>query len=262
MIMKNLRTLISTAMLLSLAACTSTITNDVTKEGMVSDQPYFPKIEDSYRPEGVFPNRDNLHNIAPGMTKKQLYRLIGRPHFDEINGAREWDFIFKFREYVNGPVKVCQYKVTFDHNRVAQGFYWLPHDCESQYYRTNRQQKIALSADALFDFNKGGINDIKPGGRIMLDKLAQQTIKEGNTAKLAIQGYTDRIGNDAYNQQLSAQRANSVKAYLTQRGVKSTNISAIGKGESNPVVQCNNPDRTALISCLAPNRRVTIDINQ
>lgn len=250
------------AVMISLLACTNIISSDVTQEGLIQGEPNFPKIEDSYQPEGIFPNRENLMKIAPGLSKKELYHLIGRPHFSEINGAHEWDLIFRFRQVVNGPITTCQYKVTFDNDMIAQGFYWLPVNCESQYYRTHRQEKIDLSSDTLFPFNRGTVGDIKPAGKTMLAKLAQQTLKEGNRAKLTIRGYTDYIGNDDYNQQLSQQRANSVKAYLVSQGVKSAHITAEGMGESNPVVQCKKTGRKALIACLAPNRRVNIEISQ
>lgn len=250
------------ATVITLVACTNIISSGVTREGLVHDEPHFPKIDDSYQPEGIFPNRENLVKIAPGLSKKELYHLIGRPHFSEINGAHEWDFIFRFREVVNGPITTCQYKVTFDHDMIAQGFYWLPVDCESQYYRTHRQEKMDLSSDALFPFNRGAVGDIKPAGKTMLTKLAKQTLKEGNRAKLTIRGYTDNIGNNEYNQRLSEQRARSVKTYLVNHGVKASHISAQGMGESNPVVQCKKTGKRALIACLAPNRRVSIEIAQ
>lgn len=259
--MKAINKISLLAAVVALAACTNTISNRVTQEGVVDDEVFFPEIDDSYRPEGIFPNLENLMKIAPGLTKKELYHLIGRPHFSEMTGAHEWDFIFNFRERVNGPITTCQYKVTFDKDKIAQGFYWLPHNCQSQFYRTNRQETLDLSADALFPFSRGALSDIKSSGKVMLDKIAAQTVREGNKAQLTISGYTDYIGNADNNQRLSEQRANSVKQYLVSQGVNATNITAQGMGESNPVVQCEEKNRQALIACLAPNRRVSVEIN-
>jgi OOP family OmpA-OmpF porin len=48
-------------------------------------------------------------------------------------------------------------------------------------------------------------------------------------------GHTDNVGTDAYNQKLSERRAAAVKAYLASKGIPSSKITTIGKGESQPV---------------------------
>jgi hypothetical protein len=50
-----------------------------------------------------------------------------------------------------------------------------------------------------------------------------------------VEGYTDNVGGDAYNQKLSEQRANRVQNFLASQGVPIQNVSAIGYGTSNPV---------------------------
>jgi OmpA-OmpF porin, OOP family len=77
---------------------------------------------------------------------------------------------------------------------------------------------------------------------------------------VTIVGYTDRLGSKQYNQKLSEQRANSVKAYLVGKGVAGSRLTAVGKGESDPVVECRDAKkRPDLIKCLEPNRRVEIE---
>jgi outer membrane protein OmpA-like peptidoglycan-associated protein len=75
---------------------------------------------------------------------------------------------------------------------------------------------------------------------------------------IRIEGFTDRLGSDSYNRQLSTRRAETVKRYLQDGGVKAP-IAARGRGKEEPVVQCNDRNRQALIDCLAPNRRVELD---
>lgn len=72
---------------------------------------------------------------------------------------------------------------------------------------------------------------------------------------------TARPVSDSYNRQLSAKRAETVKRYLQNGGVK-TPITARGRGKEEPVVQCNDRNRQALIDCLAPNRRVELDFTR
>ncbi|MDD9840548.1 porin OmpA, partial [Escherichia coli] len=74
---------------------------------------------------------------------------------------------------------------------------------------------------------------------------------------------TDRIGSQNYNLPLSEKRAQSVVDYLVSKGIPANSISAEGRGKENPVTgnTCDNiKARAALIDCLAPDRRVEIEI--
>lgn len=72
-------------------------------------------------------------------------------------------------------------------------------------------------------------------------------------ANLAVVGYTDNCGNEADNQTQSRERAESVKAYLTGKGVAASRITTDGKGSANPV----GDNETA--AGRAQNRRVEIN---
>lgn len=240
----------------ALAGCTNTISRGWDESGNVAEV-VFPELDRATH-QGIFPNADNLNNIAAGVDKDDLYYLLGVPHFHEINGAKEWDYIMKFRQS-DASVKVCQYKVLFDKDNIARNFYWKPANCMDKPAPVP-VQKLNLSADALFAFNRGAVADIKPAGKRQLDALAAQVIHAGNTARLRVVGHTDYLGNDDYNMRLSQQRANSVKQYLINQGVAASNITAEGRGETQPVAQCNRSRRAGLIECLAPNRRVDIEV--
>ncbi|MCS4534709.1 OmpA family protein [Neisseria montereyensis] len=121
-------------------------------------------------------------------------------------------------------------------------------------------QRYTLSADALFDFNRGDIGHIRSEGRAELDELADK-LKTVNYNRINVIGHTDYLGAESYNQMLSKQRANAVRQYLSARGVDANRIRATGAGESQPVKQCmQSADHQALIDCLAPNRRVEIEV--
>jgi len=120
-------------------------------------------------------------------------------------------------------------------------------------------QKITLSADTLFDFDKAVL---KPEGKAKLDDMANQM--EGMNLEVAVAtGYTDRIGSASYNDRLSLRRAQAVKSYLVSKGVPANKVYTEGKGSRNPVKadsECRQKNRKALIECLQPNRRVEVEI--
>jgi OOP family OmpA-OmpF porin len=102
----------------------------------------------------------------------------------------------------------------------------------------------------LFDFDKTAI---KPDGAKILDRLIA-FLKENPNKKVALEGHTDSIGTEQYNQGLSERRANSVKDYLTKRGVDAGKISTRGFGETRPIAD----NKTA--EGRAKNRRVEIKV--
>jgi OOP family OmpA-OmpF porin len=124
-------------------------------------------------------------------------------------------------------------------------------------------QKVTLSTDVLFDFDKA---ELKDSGKRKLDELADQ-IKDADVDEIIAVGHADRIASEGYNQKLSEQRAQSVKDYLAERGAKANTITAQGKGESDPVTgadcQKMGPERGSnkkLVNCLQPDRRVEIEV--
>jgi outer membrane protein OmpA-like peptidoglycan-associated protein len=83
-----------------------------------------------------------------------------------------------------------------------------------------------------FDVNQSAL---LPSDKTVLDK-AVAFVKKYPDAKIELDGYTDNTGTEAYNRWLSEKRAQTVKQYLIeQAGVDSSRISAVGRGESNPV---------------------------
>lgn len=118
-------------------------------------------------------------------------------------------------------------------------------------------EKISMSATELFAFDSAKLNPNQP----KLDELATLLVNNPSVGNVTITGYTDRLGSDKYNQKLSEQRANSVKQYLVGKGVAADRLNAVGKGESNPLVACDDKKqkRADLIKCLEPNRRVEVE---
>src|SRR6185437_12750534 len=95
---------------------------------------------------------------------------------------------------------------------------------------TPRGLKANIS-DVLFSTGK---YELQPGAREALAKFSGIIIAHPGL-KLEVDGYTDSVGSDTFNQTLSENRANSVKAYLITQGVDPQAITSVGYGKSNPV---------------------------
>jgi outer membrane protein OmpA-like peptidoglycan-associated protein len=95
---------------------------------------------------------------------------------------------------------------------------------------------VMTLGDVLFDTGRAELN---PGASRKLDQLAQ-FLNEHKERRVQIDGFTDSVGTESYNEELSRRRADAVKSALTTRGVDSTRISTQGYGKAYPVA--NNSD--------------------
>jgi OOP family OmpA-OmpF porin len=118
-----------------------------------------------------------------------------------------------------------------------------------------------LQSDGTFAFGKG---DLTAAARDQLDKNVVAKLGAcAETNLILVTGHTDRIGTQQGNQKLSEKRAEAVKAYLVRKGAKADAIETMGAGKTQPVpgVKCDDKlPRKKLVECLAPNRRVVIEV--
>lgn len=115
--------------------------------------------------------------------------------------------------------------------------------------QTERGIVVTLD-DVLFAFGRA---DLQAGAQRSLDRVAD--FLEAHPERTAtVEGHTDDVGSDAYNQQLSERRANAVADYLRSRGIDDGRIDAIGFGETRPLVANESA------SARQQNRRVEIVI--
>ena len=96
-------------------------------------------------------------------------------------------------------------------------------------------EKIELNS-IYFDFEK---SNIKSEAAFELDNLVQVMIKYPEMT-VSIESHTDSKGPSSYNQKLSEKRAKTTMQYVISKGIDSSRLSAVGKGESNPIVECSN----------------------
>jgi outer membrane protein OmpA-like peptidoglycan-associated protein len=109
---------------------------------------------------------------------------------------------------------------------------------------------VLTLGDVLFNTGRAELN---PGAGRTLDQLAQ-FLNEHKDRRVEVDGFTDSVGTDAYNEDLSQRRADAVKSALMFRGIDAARIGTIGYGKAYPVANNNDSGGRQL------NRRVEVII--
>jgi outer membrane protein OmpA-like peptidoglycan-associated protein len=112
---------------------------------------------------------------------------------------------------------------------------------------------LTLTGSVLFEFDKA---ELLPTASRRLDAVADALNAQPEGQELVVEGYTDSVGPEGYNVQLSVARAESVRDFLVQKGVDPQRICVEGYGESSPVADNRSPEGRA------NNRRVEIVLPQ
>lgn len=122
-------------------------------------------------------------------------------------------------------------------------------------------RRVSFEAETLFGFDAVAL---RPEGKAALDGFGREL--QGTTyGSIKVEGHTDRMGSDSYNQTLSTRRADSVKEYLVEQvRLDPARIGASGMGEREPTTLAGacpaSMARAQRISCLQPDRRVDVEV--
>ena len=111
---------------------------------------------------------------------------------------------------------------------------------------------ITLSGAVLFTTNASQLLDI---AKNKLGSVATALNETDERRQIVVGGHTDSRGSDSYNRKLSLERARSVRSYLVSKGVPASRVTAIGKGEDEPVASNRDAEGRA------NNRRVEIIVS-
>src|SRR5690606_28319905 len=112
-------------------------------------------------------------------------------------------------------------------------------------------EPVRVELDVKFDFDKAAV---KPESQADIKALADFMSQYPQTTTV-VEGHTDSVGTDAYNQGLSERRANAVRDVLVnQYGVGADRVSSVGYGESRPVADNATAEGRAI------NRRVEVEV--
>ncbi len=154
--------------------------------------------------------------------------------------------------YSSSSISYSASAITFPSSAIS--FYSAPIQTE-----TAQTIEVTLPADILFDFDKA---DIRPTAQRALKEVAD-LIRDKARGPVTINGYTDALGKDDYNQKLSERRAGSVKTWLsTKESLPAARFTTAGFGPRNPVAPNKKPDGADDPEGRQLNRRVTLIIKK
>jgi outer membrane protein OmpA-like peptidoglycan-associated protein len=112
----------------------------------------------------------------------------------------------------------------------------------------NGETIVTISGEVLFEYNQA---ELRSTARQRLLAVAE-ALRANPNAEIVIEGHTDAVGSDSFNEQLSQRRADAVRRFLVSEGIEAHRVRAIGRGEDEPIAENETPDGRA------NNRRVEI----
>jgi outer membrane protein OmpA-like peptidoglycan-associated protein len=118
------------------------------------------------------------------------------------------------------------------------------------------EERLRVGSDFLFDFDRA---EVRPEADPALSELSQRIAAAHKLAM--VEGHTDAIGTDSYNQRLSERRAEAVRSALVARGAVDRDLLTRGFGKSKPIAPNQYPDGTDNADGRQKNRRVEVVIN-
>lgn len=150
---------------------------------------------------------------------------------------------------------------TFE-NCVVSNFTSANDECAGELPKPNLRYLSKEWRNVYFDFNRSTLNVRE---KAKLDELSRIIADSQEVESVDLTGYADKVGNTAYNKRLSMKRAQTVRSYLSTKGLKTRNVSVEAMGEAQSTKDCGYVEGTKAtaeqIACLAEDRRVEIILN-
>jgi outer membrane protein OmpA-like peptidoglycan-associated protein len=137
---------------------------------------------------------------------------------------------------------------------VATGGAWAQQAEMKVSHVDTKVDVVTLQAGEAYGFDDAALSE---DGKKLLDAVLG-SLKDEYVFRVDISGYTDRIGDEAYNVALSGRRGQSAADHLIKGGIAAERIQINAMGSSDPIVDCGEEAGDELIACLSPNRRTEV----
>ncbi|MFW6053868.1 MAG: OmpA family protein [Persicimonas sp.] len=183
--------------------------------------------------------RDELEQ--QGLTEEQLAQMTEQ-ELEEVERDRQIDEVIARLEAEIERREQAEQRLTEAMNRLDEIADVREED--------GRGRIVTLDNQVLFEF---GESELRPEARSQLNQVAD-ILRMQEDARYIVEGHTDAIGSEEFNERLSEQRAQAVRDFLTERGVSDEQVQIRGYGEARPVASNESPEGRAM------NRRVEIVI--
>jgi outer membrane protein OmpA-like peptidoglycan-associated protein len=195
------------------------------------DQPAYLAAQNARLAEARATSRADDARVAAGQSERDAIVLASRTR--EVDTARMAANVAREqRDEAAGDAARSQMDASRSQEEAAR----LQAEVDALKAKPTPRGLVLTLGDVLFDTGRAELN---PGAGRKLDQLAQ-FLNEHKDRRVQIDGFTDSVGTDSYNEELSQRRANSVKSALLVRGIDSARISTEGYGKAFPVA--NNVD--------------------
>ncbi len=213
--------------------------------------------------ENVRNDVDRASQIRQGQTQEDVLQLLGQPVARSRYENREaWEYQLSLPLQDKRTAIVCQFMVVYSNSTLnVEGSYWRRKQCADAAKPAPvaaPEPVINISSDLLFGFDQ---YQLSAAGVRQLTQIADNIIQYNRPVSITVVGYTDRLGPAAYNQTLSERRAETVAKFLVSQGIPQQTVRHEGRGQREQIAACQGVSPlTALKDCLAPNRRVVIQV--
>lgn len=207
-----------------------------------------------------------LATMVPGVGEEEVRSRLGEPHAVTPGAEEVWEYHIRLPlALAGGGFVACQYGVVFGDNKRVASLDWRRAVCErlfSQWqekYATPTHSSTLKPAAIFFDFDSVDLDDKY---RRTLDEVASQVESDCCISAVNVAGYTDWAGSDAYNLELSLERALVVRNYLQEKKGLDATYHVEGYGEAASLNECKGKTSSvARHDCMQHSRRVEVSFD-
>ena len=199
---------------------------DADGDGIANDKdkcPEVPEDDDEWEDEDGCPDLDNDDDGILDKDDKCPYDPEDKDDYEDLDGCPDDDN--DGDEIKDGQDECPNEPEDKDGDKDEDG-------CPDNARIVVTKKKVFALEKIYFEFGKA---DIRRDSFDLVNEIAKTLLDNPEIGRVRVEGHTDSVGSDSYNQWLSQERVNSVRTYLIKRGVPAERLEAVGYGEAKPI---------------------------